>query len=136
MSSGFYDQRGNWVPQRAPVVAWVCCARCTGDMFVEPQTLPASSGLPGDGPWVYCKTCKPVVDAEIAARPVEVGARCVHVSYQRGPFADMVIREIDGDRIKVSRLGAPDGVPGSAHAFHHTVGMTWFRRDELIMKGM
>lgn len=118
-----------------PVVAWVCCARCSGDLFIPPHQLPSSSGLPGDGPWVYCKKCKPIVESEQAARPVMTGARCVHVDYQRGPFADMIIREVDGDRIKVSRLGAPDGVPESAWAFHHTVGQTWFTRAELIMKG-
>ena len=118
-----------------PAVAWVCCARCSGDLFIPPHQLPASSGLPGDGPWVYCKTCKPIVDAEIARRPCEVGARCVHVDYQRGPFSDMVIREINGDRIRVSRLGAPDGIPRSAVTFHHTVGQEWFTSGELIMKG-
>lgn len=142
MSNGFYDQRGNWVPQAdrprladLPVVAWVSCARCTGDMFIPPSSLPRSSGLPGDGPRVYCKKCKPVVDAEIARRPVKVGARCVHVDYQRGPFAGMVIREIKDGRVRISRLGAPDGVPLGADKFHHTVGMTWFTRGELIMAG-
>jgi hypothetical protein len=118
-----------------PVVAWVCCARCTGDLFLEPQTLPASSGLPGDGPWVYCKRCKPIVEAEQAARPCVPGARCVHVSYPRGPFADRVVREVDGDRVKVMTLGFPDGVPEGAYAFHHTVGQEWFGRAELVMVG-
>lgn len=120
-----------------PVVAWVCCARCSKDLFIPPTSLPRSSGLPGDGPWLYCKTCKPIVDAEIAKRPVELGARCVHVDYQRGPFADMVIREIDGDRIKVSYLGSPDGIPPTAVEFCPAVlSRTWFARGELIMKGM
>lgn len=119
-----------------PVVAWVSCARCTGDLFIEPQMLPRSSGLPGDGPWVYCKKCTPVVDAEIAARPCVIGARAVHVDYQRGPFADMVVREVKDGRVRVSRLGAPDGVPASAVAFHHTIGQQWFTRGELIMQGM
>jgi hypothetical protein len=119
-----------------PVVAWVSCARCTGDLFVEPQTLPRSSGRPGDGPWAYCKKCKPAVDAEIAARPVVAGARAVHVDYQRGPFADTAVREVKDGRVRVSRLGAPDGVPVSAAAFHHTIGLEWFTRGELIMRGM
>lgn len=122
-------------PADLPVVAWVCCARCSGDLFLEPQTLPHSSGLPGDGPWVYCKRCAPIVKAEQDARPVEPGARCVHVSYPRGPFSDLVIREVDGDRVRVMCLGHPDGVPPGAHAFHHTVGQEWFVRSELIMKG-
>jgi hypothetical protein len=119
-----------------PVVAWICCARCTGDLFIPPSSLPRSSGLPGDGPWAYCSKCKPIVDAEIARRPVELGARCVHVDYQRGPFSDMVIRKIDGDRIKVSYLGCPDGMPETAVAFCPAVlGREWFTRGELIMKG-
>lgn len=119
-----------------PVVAWVTCARCTGDLFAEPQMLPRSSGLPGDGPWVYCRKCKPIVDAEIKARPCRPGARAVHVDYPRGPFAALVVKEIDGDRVKCMVLGFPDGVPKTAHAFHHTIGREWFTRGELIMQGM
>lgn len=98
--------------------------------------LPRSSGLPGDGPWVYCRKCKPIVEAEQDARPCQPGARAVHVDYQRGPFAGMVVREVKDGRVRCSRLGAPDGVPASAVAFHHTLGMQWFTRGELIMKGM
>ena len=119
-----------------PVVAWVTCARCTGDLFIEPQALPRSSGLPGDGPWVYCRKCKPIVDAEIKARPCRLGARAVHVDYPRGPFAQMVVREVKGDRVRVSRPGFPDGVPDGARKFHHSVGREWFTRGELIMQGM
>ncbi len=119
-----------------PVVAWVCCARCSGDLLIEPQMLPRSSGLPGDGPQVYCRKCKPIVDAEIARRPCVPGARCAHVDYPRGPFADMIVREIDGDRVRVIRLGFPDGVPETAWKFHHTAGREWYTRGELIMTGM
>jgi hypothetical protein len=118
-----------------PVVAWVCCARCSRDLFIPPHELPRSSGLPGDGPWLYCKRCKPVVDAEIARRPCVPGARCVHVDYQRGPFADMVVREVDGTRVRVMHLGFPGGVPESAWEFHHTTVREWFTRGELIMQG-
>ena len=117
-------------------VAWVSCWRCSGDLFIEPQMLPRSSGLPGDGPWVYCKKCKPVVDAEIARRPCVPGARCVHVDYPRGPFADMVVCQTAGDRVRTMVLGFPDGVPAGAHQFHHTVGRTWYTRGELIMTGV
>lgn len=123
-------------PADLPVAAWVLCARCSRDLLVEPRMLPRASGLPGDGPWVYCKRCKRIVDAEIAARPCQPGARAVHIDYQRGPFADMVVREVKDGRVRVSRLGAPDGVPASAAAFHHTVGQQWFTRGELVMKGM
>lgn len=119
-----------------PVVAWVHCWRCSGDLLIPPHELPRSSGLPGDGPEVYCKKCKPIVDAERARRPCVPGARAVHVDYPRGPFADMVVREIKDSRVRVSRLGAPDGVPASAVAFHYTVGMEWFTLGELIMVGM
>lgn len=118
-----------------PVVAWVHCWRCSGDLLIPPHELPRSSGLPGDGPEVYCKRCQPIVAAERARRPVVTGARCVHVDYPRGPFSGLIITEISGDRIKVSRLGAPDGVPESAWAFHHTVRQAWFTRGELIMTG-
>jgi hypothetical protein len=117
---------------RPPVVAWKCCARCSGDLLIEPQMLPSE----GSGAYVYCKPCKKIVDAEIAARPCVKGARCVHVDYQRGPFADLVVREVDGDRVKVMVLGHPDGVPAGACAFHHTIGREWYTRGELIMKGM
>jgi hypothetical protein len=143
VSNGFFDQHGTWVPQREPgprladlpVVAWVSCYRCGGDLFIPPHQLPASSGLPGDGPEVYCAKCKPIVDAERAARPCVPGARAVHVSYPRGPFADMVVREVKDGRVRVSRLGAPDGVPAGADKFHHTVGLEWFTRGELVMVG-
>jgi len=135
MSNGFFDQRGPEPrPADLPVVAWVTCAWCTGDLFVEPQTLPSSSGLPGDGPWVYCKRCKPIVDAEQSARPCQPGARAVHVDYQRGPFADMVVREVRDGRVRVFRLGFPDGVPKGAARFHHTIGQEWFTRGELVMR--
>jgi hypothetical protein len=135
MSNGFFDQHGNWVPQYMPVVAWVLCYRCSGELFLEPQTLPRASGQPGDGPEVYCKNCKPIVEAERAARPCVPGARAVHVDYPRGPFADMVVREVKDGRVRCSRLGAPDGVPATAVAFHHTIGMEWFTVGELIMVG-
>jgi hypothetical protein len=48
----------------------------------------------------------------------------------------MVVREIKDGRVRVSRLGFPGGVPATAVAFHHTVGMTWFTRGELVMQGM
>jgi hypothetical protein len=131
MSNEYYPRLAD-----LPVVAWVSCARCAGDLFIPPSSLPRSSGLPGDGPWVYCGKCQKIVDAEQAARPAEVGARCVHADYQRGPFADMVIREIDGDRIKISYLGCPDGMPPTAVEFCPAVlGREWFHRGELIMKG-
>jgi hypothetical protein len=108
-----------------------CCARCNAFLAAEWQTLPSERS----GAGVYCKTCKPVVEAEQAARPCVAGARCVHVDYQRGPFADLVVREVRGDDVRVFVLGHPDGVPKSAYAIHHTVGRQWFKRSELVMVG-
>lgn len=122
-------------PPYLPVVAWVSCARCSGELFAEPQTLPRSSGLPGDGPWVYCKTCRPLVERERAARPCVPGARCVHVDYPRGPFADMVVTKVEGDQVMTMVLGFPDGVPEGAWLFHHTIGHKQYTRGELIMTG-
>jgi hypothetical protein len=123
----------NLPPRRPGTLSLVGCARCKGFLAVEPQTLPSERS----GAWVYCAECKPIVGAEQAARPCVPGARAVHVDYQRGPFADMVVREVDGDRVKISRLGCPDGVPAGAHAFHPpTMGRVWFTRGELIMQGM
>jgi len=119
-----------------PVVAWVSCYRCSGDLFLDPWTLPRSSGLPGDGPEVYCRKCKPIVDGERARRPCVPGARCVHVDYPRGPFADMIVRETAGERVRTMVLGFPDGVPEAAWEFHHTIGRGWYTRGELIMTGM
>ncbi len=118
-----------------PVAAWVSCYRCRGDLFIEPQMLPRASGLPGDGPEVYCRKCKKIVDAERARWLCVPGARCVHVDYPRGPFANLVVKAVDGDRVKCMVLGFPDGVPEGAYAFHHTVGREWYARGELIMAG-
>lgn len=118
-----------------PVVAWVSCWRCSGDLLIPPHELPRSSGLPGDGPEVYCRKCKPIVNAERARRPCVPGARCVHVDYPRGPFADMVVREVDGARVRCMVLGFPDGVPESAWEFNHNIGREWYTRGELIMTG-
>jgi hypothetical protein len=85
---------------------------------------------------MLCGPCQKIARAEQAARPCVPGARAVHVDYQSGPFADMVVREVKDGKVRVSRLGAPDGVPESAVAFHHTVGQMWFTCGELIMKGI
>lgn len=62
-------------------------------------------------------------------------ACCVHVDYQRGPFAQLVVREVQGDRVRVMTLGFPDGVPEGALAWSHTVSREWFTRGELLMTG-
>jgi hypothetical protein len=120
------------LPPRHGALSLTCCARCSAHLAAEPQTLPSKRS----GAFVYCGPCGEIVKTEQDARPCVPGARAVHVDYQRGPFADMVVREVrDDGRVLVFRLGAPDGVPTSAVEFHHTVGMTWFTRGELIMTG-
>lgn len=137
MSNGFFDQHGGWVPQAPPprrpgALSLTGCARCSAFLAAEPQTLPsARSGAP-----VYCGPCQAIVAAEEQARPCAPGDRAVHVDYQAGPFAEMVVREVRGDQVRCSRLGAPDGLPAAAQAFHPpTLGREWFARGELLMTG-
>jgi hypothetical protein len=118
----------------APKGADLCltgCARCNAFLAKEPQTMPSAKS----GASIYCGPCQVIVDAEQAARPCVAGARCVHVSYQRGPFSDLVVREVDGERVRVFVLGHFDGVPPGSDMFHWTVGHEWFTRGELMMVG-
>lgn len=108
-----------------------CCARCNAFLAVEWQCMPSKRS----GANVYCDRCRKIVEAEQAARSCVPGTRCVHVDYQRGPFSDLVVREVAEDRVRVFVLGFPDGVPVTAHAFHHTVGREWFTRGELLVVG-
>jgi len=107
------------------------CARCNAFLAIEPQCMPSARS----GANTYCNPCRKIVEAEQAARPCVPGACCVHVDYQRGPFAQLVVREVQGDRVRVMTLGFPDGVPEGALAWSHTVSREWFTRGELLMTG-
>lgn len=109
------------------------CWRCSGFLLFEPGVV---QGLKRAGAPAYCEGCRKIADAEQAALPCLPGRRCVHVSYQAGPFADMVIEKVDGDQVSVMRLGFPDGVPAGARGHHWTIGRERFARGELLMKGL
>lgn len=109
------------------------CWRCSGFLLFEPGVV---QGLKRAGAPAYCKGCQVIADKEQSALPCAPGRRCVHVSYQSGPFAEMVVTEVDGDRVKVMRLGFPGGLPAGAGNFHHTIGREWYPRSELLMKGL
>jgi hypothetical protein len=132
-------------------VMWVSCARCAGDMFIDPASVPslaeggwsADKALPGDGPVIYCAKCKPVVDAEEARHPVTPGARCTLAMYPRGPFSDLFITAADGGRVTVGVLGMGGVEPGR---LREILSGWWpaglwdrdplvFDRSELLMKG-
>jgi hypothetical protein len=95
-------------------VAWISCARCSGDLFIPPESIAslaeggysAARSLPGEGPWIYCRTCKPLADAEEARHPVAQGARCVLARYQRGPFSDLFIVKVESAGYTVTLDGA------------------------------
>jgi hypothetical protein len=108
-----------------------CCARCNGFLTVEWQMMPSERS----GAWVYCKKCRAIVEAEQAGRPCVKGSRCVHVDYQRGPFADLVVLEVRDDEVRVMVLGFPDGLPAGAYEFNHRLTREWFTRGELLMIG-
>lgn len=116
-----------------PPLALHSCWRCSAHLAGEPSVVQA---VQRTGAGTYCARCEPIVKAEEAAIPCLPGRRCVHVQYQRGPFAEMVITKVDGDQVTVMRLGFPDGVPAGAHGFHHTIGRGQFTRGELLMKGL
>jgi hypothetical protein len=133
-------------------VTWVSCARCAGDMLIDPASIaslaeggwsPARS-LPGEGPVIYCAKCRPIVDAEEARKPVVPGARCVLAMHPRGPFSDLFITAVDGDRVTVCVLGLGGVEPGRARellAAWWPAGL-WdrdpltFGRSELRMRGL
>jgi hypothetical protein len=104
-------------------------------MAWDPHVLAAllAAGAP-----VLCKRCKAIVDAETAVRPVVKGGRCVHVDYQSGPFADLVIKAVDGDYVTVGVLGWPDADDGALGRWWPRImhGRRTFNRGELLMRGM
>lgn len=109
------------------------CWQCSAFLAFEPGIV---QGLKRAGAPAYCAKCQVIADKEQAALPCLPGRRCVHVSYQSGPFAEMVITEVKDGQVSVMRLGFPDGVPERARGFHWTIGRERFARGELIMRGL
>lgn len=110
------------------------CWRCSAFLLCDPGWLEAmqKAGAP-----VYCPRCKKIMDAEQAKIPCLPGYRAVHADYQRGPFADLVITQVSGERVTVSVLGWPDADDAVLARWWPPVmhGRRVFFRGELVMKG-
>jgi hypothetical protein len=106
------------------------CARCARALYY----VPGSIGHLGQFPVFYCRGCQAVVDREQAAIPCVRGARCVHASYQGGPFSGLVVKAVDGRFVTVTVPDCPgDDVlarcwPPAMH------GRRIFYRHELLMR--
>lgn len=122
------------VSSRPGALALHSCWRCSAHLAGEPGVVQA---LRRAGAAAYCARCQVIADAEQAALPCLPGRRCVHVKYQSGPFAELVIEEVKDGQVKVFVLGFPDR-PGLAWPFWPAVmrGRTMFARGELLMKGL
>jgi hypothetical protein len=123
-------------PPRLPVLDLCCCHRCSRDLVYQPGIL---QQLRARGVPTYCPRCQKIVDAEQAARPVVPRMRCVHVDYQAGPFSDLFVKAVDGDRVTVGVLGLGTGVlPAYLTRWWPPImhGRLTFSRGELLMKGI
>lgn len=138
-------------------VMWVSCYHCSGDMFIDEASVASlavggwssDTAMPGEGPIIYCRKCKPIVDREQAARAVAKNSQCVHVMLPRGPFSDLYVKAVEGEFVVVGCLGL-NGV--DPERFEAILGTWWpagmrvpsrqagrsfrFRRSELLMKGI
>lgn len=86
-------------------LAWRGCAGCNGTLLLDEDQAALAEAQDRAGIYLLCAGCQKRADAEEAARPVAVGSRCVHWSYQSGPFAELYITEVSGDQITVGVLG-------------------------------
>jgi hypothetical protein len=135
----------DYVPlSQLPVAVLRCCAGCSGDLMLDPAQAATADAQDRAGAYVLCRTCRKRFDAEEAARPVAAGCRCVLRLYQSGPFADLFITAVDGDRIAVGVLGMAGVEPARLRGM---LGRWWpaglwdrdplvFDRAELVMKGI
>lgn len=125
-----------------PVVRLCCCARCSGDLHLDPSQVDHL----GMSPEVYCRKCQAILDAEQAAAMVAPGVRCVHRCYASGPFSQLVVKSVEGDQVTVFLLGWPDPDDPAELIRRETMLARWwpgvmrgrreFARSELLMKGI
>lgn len=122
--------------------SWRICENCQTELLVEPGYADWLFSMGESAPPLYCERCKAAVMREEQRKPVTVNARCVHVDLQRGPFSELVITKVDGDRITVSVLGL-GGTDPERQA--EMTGRWWpaimrgrcvFSRNELLMRGL
>lgn len=130
------------VPPRERAKSWRICERCQVELLVEPEYADWLFSKGETAPSLYCERCKADVMREEQAKPVVVRARCVHVDLQRGPFSELVITKVEGDRITVAVLGL-GGTDAERQA--EITGRWWpgvmqgrreFSRNELLMRGL
>jgi hypothetical protein len=75
--------------------------------------------LPGGG-WMWlCSRHREAESARWAAWNPAVNDRCFQISYPEGPFSDLLVIEVNGERVATRPLGFPEREP------------VWHRRDEL-----
>jgi hypothetical protein len=95
-----------------PVVLVHSCDGCGGTLHLDPsmESQVRFNDAHFGWPYTYCGKCRRAEEKREAAVTVQKGARCRLRSWPSGPFADLVVTAVDGDRITVASLGL-GGVP-------------------------
>jgi hypothetical protein len=130
-----------------PALMLHSCDGCGGTLLLDPD-----NGWTADrlnyadstfGVSILCKTCQAREDKREAAVIVQKNTRCVLKLYPGGPFSDLYVSAVEGDRITVGVLGLGGESP---ERVREILGRCWpvhlldrgfvFHRSELWMRGL
>jgi hypothetical protein len=85
------------------------CDGCGGTLLLDPLNGWTAERLNYAnntiGVYILCKTCQAAEDKREAGVTVQRNTRCVHKLYPGGPFSDLVVTAVDGERITVAVVG-------------------------------
>jgi hypothetical protein len=85
------------------------CDGCGGTLLLDPLNGWTAERLNYAnntfGVYILCKTCQTAEDKREAGVTVQRNTRCVHKLYPGGPFSDLVVTAVDGERITVAVVG-------------------------------
>lgn len=121
------------------------CDGCGGTLLLDPswESKVEQSNKGSGGPYILCKTCQAREDKREAAVVVQKGTRCAHRLYLGGPFSDLVVTAVDGERVTVIVLGLGGVAPERQREILGRWWPSWmlaknfvFDRSELRMKGL
>jgi hypothetical protein len=102
--------KDDYVPlSNLPALLVHSCDGCGGTLLLDPANGWTSDRLNYSnntfGVYIYCKACQDKDDKREAAVVVQKNTRCVHKLYPGGPFSDLVVTAVEGERITVVVLG-------------------------------
>jgi hypothetical protein len=85
------------------------CDGCGGTLLLDPDNGWTPERLNHAnitfGVYILCKPCQAREDKREAAVVVQKNTRCVHRLYPDGPFSDLVVTAVEGERVTVAVLG-------------------------------